>query len=225
MLNHADRIVAQSSDTKHNAKRYYNPGQKIDIIPLSYEPFEFNPVSRMELGLVKDKSYIISVGRIVKRKGFDYLISSLKLLNDDVELLIVGDGNEKVYLDQLARKLRLTDRVHFLGEISEELKFQYLSNSDIYVLSSLHEGFGIVLQEAMQVGLPIVSTNNGGQVDIVKHQVNGLLVEACDAEALAAAIKVLLTDNKMYQDMSVNNMEALKKFNTDNIVNRYLELI
>ncbi len=77
----------------------------------------------------------------------------------------------------------------------------------------------------MQVGLPIVSTNNGGQVDIVKHQVNGLLVEACDAEALAAAIKVLLTDNKMYQDMSVNNIEALKKFNTDNIVNRYLELI
>ena len=225
LLNQAGRIVAQSSNTKQNANRYYKPRKEISVIPLSYVPFKFNPVSRMELGLEKDKSYLISVGRIVKRKGFDYLIRSLEFLDDDVELLIVGDGYEKAHLYELARKLRLIDRVHFLGEISEEQKFQYLSNSDIYVLSSLHEGFGIVLQEAMQVGLPIVSTNNGGQVDIIAHNVNGLLVEACDAEALAKAIKVLLTDNKMYQYMSVNNMEAIKKFNTDKIVNRYLELI
>jgi len=225
LLNQSDQIVAQSSNTKQNANKYYKPKKEINIIPLSYVPFKFNPISRMELALKKDMSYLISVGRIVSRKGFDYLIRSLEFLDDDVELLIVGDGKKKAYLYELARKLQLIDRVHFLGEISEELKFQYLSNSDIYVLSSLHEGFGIVLQEAMQVGLPIVSTNNGGQVDIVKHRVNGLLVEACDAEALATAIKELLMDKKLYRCISLNNVEALKEFNTDNIISSYLELI
>ncbi|MEA3232886.1 MAG: glycosyltransferase family 4 protein [Thermodesulfobacteriota bacterium] len=225
LLNQSNQIVAQSSNTKQNANRYYKPKKKINIIPLSYEPFNFNPASRADLGLKKDKSYLISVGRIIKRKGLDFLISSLEFLNDDVELLIVGEGYEKVYLYELARKLQLIDRVHFLGEISEELKFQYLSNADIYVLSSLHEGFGIVLQEAMQVGLPIVSTNNGGQVDIVKHRVNGLLVEACNAEALAKAIKELLMDKKLYRCISLNNVEALKEFNTNNIISSYLELI
>jgi len=225
LLNQANQVIALSSNIKQNANRYYKPRKEINIIPHCYVQFKFTPVSRMDLGLKRDKNYIISVGRVVKRKGFDYLIRSLKLLNDDVELFIVGDGNEKAQLIDLARELCLIDRVHFLGDISEELKFQYLSNSDIYVLSSLHEGLGIVLQEAMQVGLPIVSTNHGGQVDIVAHNTNGLLVKPCDVEALADAINVLLTDNIMYQNISVNNKEALSKFRTDNIINRYLELI
>ncbi|WP_269849835.1 glycosyltransferase [Methanosarcina horonobensis] len=64
----------------------------------------------------------------------------------------------------------------FLGFVSETKKFQYLQNSDVYVLSSLHEGFGIVLQEAMQVGLPIISTDSGGQVDFIKEGKNGILL-------------------------------------------------
>jgi glycosyltransferase involved in cell wall biosynthesis len=225
LLNQSDKIVAQSSNTKQNTVRYYQPKRQIDIVPLSYEPYQFNLLSRTGLGLKKEKIYLISVGRFVKRKGFDYLIKSLQFLDKDIELLIIGDGTEKPNLCQLAQQLGLIDRVHLLGEVSEELKFQYLFNSDIYVLSSLHEGFGIVLQEAMQVGLPIVSTNHGGQVDLIEQDVNGLLVNPCDAESLARAIREVLADADLAHRMSYNNKNALKKYNIKNITQRYLDLL
>jgi glycosyltransferase involved in cell wall biosynthesis len=224
LLNRSDYLVAQSTNTRKNAIKYYNPKKRIKIIPLPYEAFIFNPISRNQLDLKENMKYLISVGRLIKRKGFEYLISCLKLLDDNVALLIIGDGDEKAYLSDLAYKLHLKERVHFLGQISEEKKFQYLSNADIYVLSSLHEGFGIVLQEAMQVGLPLVSTNHGGQVDIVKHNVNGLLVERCHVQGLADGIEKLLNNKKLYQRMSQNNRSALDKYNTRTIIDNYLNL-
>lgn len=225
LMNHSDRVVAQSSNTRDNAARYYHPDRDIDIIPLAYEPLRFYPVSRKDIHLSEDKKYIISVGRLVKRKGFEYLIKALVFMNDNVEVLIIGDGREKQQLVELAGRLGLEGRVHFLGQVSEEKKFQYLANADIYVLSSLHEGFGIVLQEAMQVGLPIVSTNQGGQVDIVKDNINGILVGIKDEQALAEAVTKLLNDEALIARMSENNRSCLKKYSIGAIVDRYLSLI
>jgi glycosyltransferase involved in cell wall biosynthesis len=225
LLRRADQVVAQSQNTKQNAFQYYEPGREIQVVPLSYEPFCFSSVSRRELGLIEDRRYIISVGRIVKRKGFDYLIKSLALLDEDVELLLIGDGVERDALQNLAKHLKIYHRIHFAGDVSEQKKFQYLSNADLYVLSSLHEGFGIVLQEAMQVGLPIVSTNYGGQIDIITNQVNGLLVEPENVNVLAEAIKQLLRDVNLYKKISSNNIEKVKEFRPDTIIRKYLQLI
>lgn len=225
LLRRADRVVAQSQNTKQNAIQYYNPGREIHVIPLSYEPFCFSAVSRRELGLSENKRYLVSVGRVVKRKGFDYLIKSLELLDEDVELLLIGDGGERAVLQDLAKTMGLSHRIQFVGDVSEEEKFQYLANADIYVLSSLHEGFGIVLQEAMQVGLPIVSTNYGGQVDLIINQVNGLLVEPENAVALAEAIKQLLRDENLYKKISYNNVEKVREFRPETIIHEHLKLI
>jgi len=225
LLNQADHIVALSSDIQKNAVHFYKPEKEITVIINSYEPFVFEAVPGASLGLKENKRYLISIGRVVPRKGFDYLIKCLALLDDDIELLIIGDGTEKEALTGLALEMGLTDRVHLLGEVSEEEKFQYLSNADIYVLSSLHEGLGIVLQEAMQVGLPIVSTNYGGQVDLVTNNVNGLLVEPENAVALAEAIRHLLEDIALYEKISCNNIEKVREFRPDIIIHEYLNLI
>lgn len=225
LLNQADRVVALSSDIRKNAVRFYKPEKGITVITNSYEPFVFESVPRISLGLQENNRYLISIGRVVPRKGFDYLIKSLALLDNDVELLIIGDGTEKEALTALSRELGLSERVHLLGEVSEEEKFQYLSNADIYVLSSLHEGLGIVLQEAMQVGLPIVATNYGGQVDLIEDKVNGLLVEPRNEMALAEVIGQLLVKTELYKEISSNNTEKLKEFRTAVIIRKYLELI
>ena len=225
LLNQADRVVALSSDIRKNAVRFYKPEKGITVITNSYEPFVFESVPRISLGLQENNRYLISIGRVVPRKGFDYLIKSLALLDNDVELLIIGDGTEKEALTALSRELGLSERVHLLGEVSEEEKFQYLSNADIYVLSSLHEGLGIVLQEAMQVGLPIVATNYGGQVDLIEDKVNGLLVEPRNEMALAEVIGQLLVTTELYKEISSNNTEKLKEFRTAVIIRKYLELI
>ena len=108
LLNQSDNIIAQSSNTKQNSVTFYQPKRQIDIMPLSYEPYQFMPASRMEIGLKKEKIYLISVGRVIKRKGFDYLIKSLRFLEKEIELLIVGDGTEKPNLNQSVSYTHLT---------------------------------------------------------------------------------------------------------------------
>jgi len=176
------------------------------------------------LNLSKNKQYLIGVGRLVKRKGFEYLIRSLKYLDANIHLLIVGDGPERTPLEAEAKDLELANRVTFLGNISEKEKFQYLQDSDLYVLSSLHEGFGIVIQEAMQVGLPVVSTNHGGQVDLIKNGENGYLVPPKDPSALAKKIKIILSNKPLRQQFSAYNKNLIIKFNINTIAQEYIDL-
>jgi len=225
VLNNSDIVVAQSSNTKKNTIKYYNPKKRIKIIPLPYTPIKFKKASRKQLNLEKDNIYLISVGRIVKRKGFDFLIKSLaKLNNPKVHALIIGDGPEKQSLIALAKELNISKQVHFLGFVSEEKKFQYLDNSDIYILSSVHEGFGIVLQEAMQVGLPIVATNNGGQVDFVKNNKNGFLVKFGNTNAMKKYIEKIIGNKRLRDKMSKNNKQKINDFKLNNIAEQYLEV-
>ncbi len=215
VLNNSDIVIAQSSNTKDNAIKYYSPSKPIGIIHLAYEPFNFKKVSKSSLNLSKNKKYIISVGRLVKRKGIDFAIETLVKLPENIDLLVIGDGPEKSNLENLAKDLGVKKRIHFLGQLSNEKKFQYLSNSDLFFLSSVHEGFGIVLQEAMQVGLPIIATNNGGQVDIVQKE---FLVKYGDVNSASNKIK-----NLIYRKKTLKS--NIKKFDIKEIAREYLKLI
>lgn len=223
VLNNSDFIVAQSSNTKNNAETIYSPNKEVKIIPLPYESFKFKKISREKLGLKKDLIYTISVGRLVKRKGFDFLIESIAELNNkNVHALIIGDGPEKENLIELSKKLKIENQIHFLGFVSEEKKFEYLSNSDIYLLSSVHEGFGIVLQEAMQVGLPIVATNNGGQVDIIKDGENGYLIDFGDRDQMVESINKILKEKNRF---AKENIKKSKSFELKEIAKEYLRVL
>jgi glycosyltransferase involved in cell wall biosynthesis len=150
LLNQSDFVVAQSSNTKKNTIRYYTPTREIHVIPLAYEPILFPQKTRSDLGLKQEKQYLISTGRLVERKGYTYLIRALSMLDDHIELILIGDGPQKKSLLSLVRNLGLKKRIHFMGYVSEEVKMQLLDVADIYVLSSLHEGFGIVLQGSFE---------------------------------------------------------------------------
>jgi glycosyltransferase involved in cell wall biosynthesis len=217
--------VAESSDTKKNAEKYYIFDNKVFTIPLAYEKFEFKKISRKELNLEDEKIYLISVGRMVKRKGYKYLVKTLERLPKNVNAIILGEGPEKENLLKLAKKLKVENRLILPGFVSEEEKFQYLDNADIYVLSSLHEGFGIVLQEAMQVGLPIVATNNGGQVDFVKDGENGFLVEPKNSKLISEKIKEMIKNDNLKNKISQKNKKDINKFGIKEIAKDYLKLM
>ena len=217
MLNSANAVVAQSTNTKKNADKYYQPNKEIKIIPLGFVIPDFQEKNRAELGLEEEKIYLIGIGRLVKRKGFEYLI---KALPANVNLLLIGDGPEKDNLEKLVKN----KNVKLLGSVSEEEKFQYLKASDIYVLSSLHEGFGIVCMEAMYCGLPIVATNFGGQTDFLKPERNALLVEPKNTNALQTAIVKLAEDLELRKLQGENNKQDLKKYYIDNISEEYITL-
>lgn len=226
VLNHSDVVVAQSLNTKTNTELYYKCKKEIQIIPLAYEPFVFEPATREALGLQNDLFYIISVGRLVTRKGFDFLIRSFAKIKDQrIHTLIVGQGPLMESLTALAKELDVSDRVHFLGFQSEEKKFQYLAASDLYILSSMHEGFGIMLQEALQCGLPVIATNVGGQVDMIKEGENGLLVKFGDEEGLVSDIEKMYGDEELRKSCSENNRKAIEKYVVKKVCEEYLKLV
>jgi len=224
MLDSSFAVIAQSSDTKNNCDKYYKLKNKISIVPLPYDIFDFKEARREDLGMKKDLKYAITVGRLVKRKGIDYLLRAVKKI-DYLNAIIIGDGPEKEKWIKFSKELKINDRVKFLGRVDENKKFQYLNNSDVYVLSSLHEGLGIVLQEAMQVGLPIVSFDNGGQIDLVENEENGFLVKIGDVDGMADKIEIVVNNKKIAEKFRINNLIKIKRFNLNRIADLYLEIL
>lgn len=225
LLNRADCIVAQSSNTRDNAIRFYSPKKDIQIIPLAFHPPVIPAASRKLLGL-KDGDFVcITIGRLVKRKALDVLIRAMALINKpNVQLLIMGDGPERDYLVSVSEELSIKSSVKFLGFVGDDEKYAFLSQSDVFVLTSLHEGFGIVFMEAMYCGLPIVATNHGGQMDFLVNEENALLINVGDVEKCAESILRFKKDKKLYSLCSKNNKKKIKSFYAENVAGQYLHI-
>ena len=205
IINSATNVVAISSDTKKRALEYYNVKKDINVINYGFTPPERKNIIHSDVGLSENKYYLIAVGRLVKRKGFEYLIESLKDLPTEIQLLIIGDGPMEQELRNVAIQSGVSDRVSLLGYQTRERIWEYLQVSDCFVLPSLHEGLGIVVQEAMCAGLPIVSSDNGGQVDLIHNGRNGVLVRPMDSQALSSAIKEIYSHPDTANEMGRNN--------------------
>jgi glycosyltransferase involved in cell wall biosynthesis len=134
---------------------------------------------------------IATVARLDAVKDLGTLLAALARL-PDVELLLVGDGPERVPLQELAAALGLGARVRFLGYRRDVA--QLLDGADLFALSSLTEGMSLAVLEAMAAGLPVVGTRGGGMPDVVDDGVTGLLVPPRDPAALAAVLRTLLDD-------------------------------
>lgn len=226
MLLKADRVVAQSSDTKRNAENYYNVNRNIDIVPLGIKPNSFEKKDRKELGLSDNKKIFVTVGRLIRRKNIEQLIDIFASVRKefDSELLIIGDGPEKEVLQQKISEMNLSKDVKLTGRVSEELKFQYLKASDIYLSTALHEGFGIVFLEAMECGLPVVCYDRGGQVDFLKSNETGYLIKLNDSKSFYDNLTNLLRDTGLQEKISQKNKELVKKFYIENIAKQYLSI-
>jgi glycosyltransferase involved in cell wall biosynthesis len=201
----ADAVIAISSDTRDRARRYYGIERPIRVIPYGFSApdGEVAPGSETDGGQpaashrpeVKETAFrMIAVGRLVPRKGFDHLLRALAELPSGVHLEVIGDGPLAKPLREQAAGLGVADRVAWPGFLQRPEILRRLRDADCFVLSSLHEGLGIVVQEAMHAGLPVVATDNGGQTDLVTHEETGLLVPVEDPDAIAAAVRRLMDD-------------------------------
>jgi glycosyltransferase involved in cell wall biosynthesis len=145
---------------------------------------------------------VLTVGRLIARKGHSYLVEAMALLRDrpGVKLVIVGEGHERPNLEGLIAQLRLEDRVRLAGRIpGEELEHLY-ATCHLFVLPAIvdetgdTEMLGMVLLEAMRYRKPVIATSVGGTTDIVRDDETGILVPQRDPQALAGAIDRLLDE-------------------------------
>jgi glycosyltransferase involved in cell wall biosynthesis len=225
LFNHSDMNTVESTNLKEMIEQYYSLIKPILVVPLGFVKPEFLEKKRLELKISEQKLILISVGRLVKRKGYEYAIQALSTLSgNNFHYLIIGDGPEEKNLKNLVSSLGMDEKITFLGYLSEEQKYQYLNISDIYLLPSTHEGFGICLLEAMHCGLPIVSTDNGGQTDFLKDGENALFAPPQNSVVLAEKIRNLMEDEDLRKFVSTNNFRDVRQYYIEEISKNYEHL-
>jgi glycosyltransferase involved in cell wall biosynthesis len=226
MLNKADRVVAQSSDTKKNAHKYYNANCPIDIIPLGIKKPVYERKCRKDFGLDSAEIIFCTIGRLVKRKNIDDSLKILSQLKNKYrfQFLIIGEGPERYRIESLIDRYGLKRTVRLLGNISDEEKYQILDLSDCYLSTALHEGFGLVFLEAMECGLPIICYNSGGQNDFLVNGKTGFIVELRDKSKYAKCVENIINNFDLRLKISAYNQSVVKDFSISNCADKYISL-
>jgi glycosyltransferase involved in cell wall biosynthesis len=147
---------------------------------------------RAELGISGSDKMVVSVARLHPQKALHVLLDALASLPADVTLAIVGEGPLRGELEAAAEALGIRDRVHFLGFRDDAT--DYVAAADVFCLSSLWEAVPLAAQEAVVLGVPVVSTNVGGLPELIVDGVSGRLVPKNDARALAKALEETMSD-------------------------------
>lgn len=176
-----------------------------------------------------DNKNIIAVGRLSREKGFDDLLKLFKKIsikNQDWKLNIVGDGMEKNSLLNLAKELKLGDKVIFHGYQNKEYINELLMNSSIYVMTSRTESFGLVLIEAMSYGLPCLSyTSAQGANEIITDGVDGYLIENRNEEEMISKISKIINDEKLRKKLGKNAKMKSKEYSGEAILEKWVKII
>lgn len=221
VLNSALKIIVPSKDyIDLVSKKYAISKAKIYEIPLGVNLKYFNSISNKMHSPIR----LLFVGRFADQKNIPLLIQSFKLViernHQDIELHIVGDGEEKNKIIALIKSENLVKKVILHGELRGKKLYKTYSNSDIFILTSKYESFGLVLIEAMASGLPIIASNIPAVGNIIENGKTGLLVKTTP-EDFAEAIEKLLNNPKLREKLSENVLEDVKKYEWNKSVQKF----
>ena len=164
---------------------------------------------------------ILYAGMVEKYKGIDYLIKAFSKIcevstDDNINLDIIGEGSDMSRLKEMAKKKNLQRRINFKGYISHEALKEEYAKADAFILPSIiEENSPLTLLEAMSQGTPVITTNIGGQAELIKEGYNGLLVNPMDSDDLAEKILIVLRNEELRREMSRNSLEFARKFSAE----------
>jgi len=227
----ADKVVFVSKGAFQDGRiRLRLPDDKAIVI---YNPIVDNALFDMSKEAVehpwfareREEPTILAVGRLTREKGFSYLLKAFCQARNTIpaRLVVIGEGEERQQLTNLAETLEIEGDVAFLEFQSNPYRF--MARADLFALSSLWEGLPTVLVEAMACGVPVVSTQcPSGPEEIVTDGVDGLLVPPADPEALAEAIIEVLANPEMARKMALAGKQRAEDFRAENIVRQYERL-
>ncbi|HVX10640.1 MAG TPA: glycosyltransferase [Pirellulales bacterium] len=225
-----DRIVVNSTGIREFYARHGLPHEKFVVIPNGVPAPEPCTIGRepllAELGLPPTARLIGAVGRLCPQKRVKDLIWAadlLKVVRDDVHLLIVGDGPHRERLEQFRRQVRIEDKVHFLGHRSDVPRL--LPHFDLLWLASEYEGLPNVIMEAMAAEVPVVATDIPGNRDLVVSDETGYLVPLGDRAAFARQANKLLEDAALARRLGeAGRRRVLTEFTVERMVERHAQL-
>jgi phosphatidylinositol alpha-1,6-mannosyltransferase len=219
-LRRADLIIAPSNDTANQVAGQQDvPRERIRVLPWALDPqFETLLITKPALPAnFPAGRVILTVGRWFadeRYKGMDTLITALpRLLTEwpDLQLVAVGEGDDQVWLEQIADGRGVLRHVHFLSGLTYPEIAACYQACDIFALPSRGEGFGLVYLEAMACGKPVIGGAHGGAPEVIDDGKTGYLVQHGDAGQLATSLETLLADPALGRDMGARGRERVDR--------------
>ena len=227
-----DQVVATCSDELSELLAAGAEHDRVSVVPCGVDTAHFTPEGPTALragalgrGSPGRRHRLVTVSRLVERKGVETIVRALPVL-DDAELLVVGGppaaalhrDPEAIRLSALADDLGVLDRVQLVGRVDHGDLPAVLRSADVVVATPWYEPFGIVPLEAMACGRPVVGSAVGGLLDTVEEGVTGALVPARDPAALAAALRTLLDDRRLRERWGrAARVRVLERFGWDRV--------
>ena len=209
----ADIITVISKEAKQH---YEKLGYNVTYIP--------NAIGVTNIPLIKEKKFskqVIFAGRLSKEKGIETLIDIAKKLPSDIDLIIIGKGPEEEKIKNLSKN---QNNVHFLGYQKKENTLSLISGSDVLIQPSLQEGISSTLLESMACSTAIITSNVGGNIDLIEHDVNGILLDPQDSDSFVNEIINLITNEEKRKSLENHALDTVQKYDWNNVGNLYLNL-
>ncbi len=235
-----DKIICVSVATQKECLKRGVPKKKTTTIPNGINPGEYfidQPKEKLRRKLekqlelnLKDKKILLTIGRLVKRKGHEWFIGKVvPNLPKNVIYLIAGDGLEKGNIQKAIKEKRVEGRVLLLGRVTEETKKLLYNNASLLVMPNIKvkgdmEGFGIVALEASSCGLPVIASNIEGIKEAVKDKKNGYLTPSTSNQEFLKKIKKILDDPNQYNAISTSARKFCLSFSWNKIASQYFSV-
>jgi len=226
----ADWIIVNSKVTESSVKRLLKETKEILV---AYPGLDKEKMVGSKIGYTENKQLkILSVGSVTERKDFETLLRAVKILVDQCNetnffVNVIGDLNKDKHCSakilEIARALSLSNHVAFRGRVDGSKLCNFYARSDIFVSTSLYEGFGMALVEAMYNHLPIVAMDCGAIPELVRDGLDGFLIPPGDHKQLAEKIKVLMQSEELREKMGEQAFRKVKKFDWDRSFNKIYE--
>lgn len=226
-INQSDAITAVSDNLKKETLLNFHIEKEISVIHNFVDIHRFNkkPIDAFKMAIApKGEKIILHASNFRKIKRIADVIHTYNLVRQGIslKLLLVGDGPERPMAEELCRELGIDEETRFLGK-QQDMEEIY-AISDLFLLPSEYESFGLSALEAMAAGTPVIATNAGGLPEIVTHNVNGYLSDIGDVDQMAQYAKEILLDQEKHSKFKLAARKQATKFDIENIVPLYEEV-
>ena len=217
----ADSIIAQGRYLKNIILDLGVEEKKVHIINNGVDLASFEKAEPFD----HPRPYILALGNLIHRKGFDILMRAYSDLDQKkFDLIIAGDGRERSALEQQASQLGVADRVFFVGFVQGQKKIDLFGSAEFLVCPSRSEPFANVILEALAANLPVVASAVDGNTELILHEQNGLLFPKEDEQALAQIMSTLMRKPQFLTKLRGFIPSFIQAFDWPIVAQRYLDL-
>ena len=226
-LNQSDHVTAVSESLRRDTISAFRIDKTVEVIPNFIDRSRFKICPQPELRKIfagEKEKILMHVSNFRKVKRIEDIVRCYARVNQSIpsRLILIGDGPERMALEDLCRELRISEKVIFLGK--QESIETLLNIADLFMLTSDHESFGLSALEAMSCGVPVVSSDIGGIPEVNKNGFSGYTCAVGDVDGLTEKAIYILSDEQRLADFRHNAVRQAEKFELNQILPKYLDL-